>query len=154
MPSVRLMNGVEKDGAVPTQKNPNGASPISLKFVAPSKAVKKTPNPARMLVWPEPPVSFLRNPLSVFGEYASPMRGPKLLYRVGARVLGIPGSPGKTQPRGDKGKSTDCSPGFQVSILPWVSYQGMLTSQRRPRFKVKLDFAFQESCTNAPPYRV
>src|SRR6476660_9817715 len=107
-----------------------------------------------MLVLPGPPKTLCNTPSLKSGEYAMPMRGAKLLYRVGASVFGIPGSPGNTHPLGDFGKSTDCSPGFHVSIFPCVSYHGMLTSQRRPKFKVRLDLAFQESCTNAPPYRV
>ena len=34
--------------------------------------------------------------------------------RVGARELGTPGSPGKTQPCGEPGKTTDCSPRISV----------------------------------------
>src|SRR6185312_8104359 len=112
------------------------------------------PNAARMLVLPGPPVILPRSPSLKSGEYAMPMRGAKLLYRVGASVLGMPGSPGTTQPKGAVGNCVDCNPGTMVSILPCVSYQGMLTSQRKPRFKVKFGFTFQESCTYAPPYCV
>ena len=45
---------------------------------------------------------------------------------------GNPGSPGTSQPFGAPGKTVDCTPGTMVWILFWVSYQGMLTSQRRP----------------------
>src|SRR6185312_2499439 len=96
------------------------------------------PYAARMLVLPGPPVILFRSPSWKSGEYATPARGAKLLYRVGASVLGIPGSPGTTQPFGAVGNTVDCRPGTMVSILPCVSYQGMLTSQRRPRLKVKL----------------
>src|SRR5258708_7326378 len=104
-----------------------------------------------MLVLPGPPNSLPRAPSVNPGEYARPTRGPKLLYRVGAKVLGIPGSPGTTQPRGAVGNCVDCKPGTMVSILPCVSYQGMLTSQRRPKFKVKLGRIRNESWAKAPP---
>src|SRR5947209_11436 len=41
-----------------------------------------------------------------------------------------------------------------VSILPCVSYQGMLTSQRTPRLSVRLGFTLYVSWKYAPPYRV
>src|SRR5438270_13148072 len=104
-----------------------------------------------MLVLPGPPVSFPRRPSEKSGEYAIPARGAKLLYRVGASVLGIPGSPGTTQPLGAVGKTTDCSPGTMVSIFPCVSYHGMLTSHRRPRFTVRLGFTLYASWINNPP---
>ena len=37
--------------------------------------------------------------------------------------------------------------GMIVSILFWVSYQGILISQRTPKFNVRLGVAFQVSCT-------
>ena len=52
----------------------------------------------------------------------------------------MPGSPGTTQPSGAVGNCVDCNPGTMVSILPCVSYQGMLTSQRTPRLSVKFGF--------------
>src|SRR5208282_4230708 len=104
-----------------------------------------------MLVLPGPPNILPNSPSLKPGEYARPMRGPKLLYLVGASVLGIPGSPGYTSPVGEFGKTVDCSPLTQVWILPWVSYQGMLTSQRRPKFSVRSGVAFHESCAYAPP---
>ena len=55
---------------------------------------------------------------------------------------------------GAVGNWVDCKPGTIVSILSCVSYQGMLTSQRNPRFRVKLGFTRQESWAYAPPYRV
>src|SRR6201993_5008311 len=104
-----------------------------------------------MLDLPGPPNILPRTPSENPGEYASPNRGPKLLYFVGASVLGMPGSPGNTRPAGEPGKTTDCFPGTQVWILPCVSYQGMLTSQRKPRFTVRLGVAFQVSWAYAPP---
>jgi hypothetical protein len=68
--------------------------------------------------------------------------------------LVIPGSPGNTNPVGDFGNIVDVWPGFQAWILPCVSYHGMLTSQRKPRFSVRFGVTFQVSCTNAPPYFV
>src|SRR5215467_8047012 len=109
------------------------------------------PYAARILVLPGPPKTLPKTPSLKLGEYASPIRGPKLLYRVGASVLGMPGSPGYTSPWGESGNTVDCSPLTQVWILPWVSYQGMLASQRSPRFSVKSGFTFQESCAYAPP---
>src|SRR5438270_12195902 len=109
------------------------------------------PNAARMLVLPGPPNILPRTPSEKPGEYAKPNRGPKLLYLVGASVFGIPGSPGNTRPVGEPGKTVDCSPGTKACSLPWVSYQGMLTSQRRPRLRVRLGLTFQVSCANAPP---
>src|SRR5580693_10522010 len=104
-----------------------------------------------MLDLPGPPNILPRTPSENPGEYAKPSRGAKLLYLVGASVLGIPGSPGNTRPVGASGNSVDCSPGTQVWIFPCQSYQGILTSQRRPRFRVRLGFTFQESWANAPP---
>src|SRR5271170_5107461 len=104
-----------------------------------------------MLLFPGPPKILPNTPSLKLGEYASPSRGPKLLYRVGASVLGIPGSPGNTKPVGASGNTVDCSPATQVWIFPCQSYQGMLTSQRRPRFRVRFDFTFQESWAKAPP---
>src|ERR1700675_3014187 len=98
-----------------------------------------------MLDFPGPPKILRRTPSVKPGEYARPRRGPKLLYRVGERVLGMPGSPGTTQPFGAVGNCVDCSPGTMVSILPCVSYQGMLTSQRSPKVNVRFGFTFQES---------
>src|SRR5258708_17360277 len=98
-----------------------------------------------MLVLPGPPKILPNTPSVKFGEYAKPTRGPKSLYLVGVSVLGTPGSPGYTKPLGDKGKSTDCSPGMIDWILPCVSYHGVLYSQRRPRFNVRFGFTFQES---------
>ena len=46
-----------------------------------------------------------------------PRRGAKLLYLVGASVLGIPGSPGYTKPFGAVGYRTDCKPGTSATIL-------------------------------------
>ncbi len=63
-------------------------------------------------------------------------------------ILGMPGSPGYTKSlEGDNGKTVDCSPFTQVWIFPCVSYQGMLTSQRSPKFSVRLGVAFHVSCT-------
>src|ERR1700683_5403218 len=100
-----------------------------------------------MLDLPGPPKTLPNTPSLKLGEYARPRRGPKLSYRVGASVLGMPGSPGYTRPWGDKGKTVDCSPLTHVWIFPWVSYQGMLASQRRPKFTVRLGVAFHESWT-------
>src|SRR2546423_538840 len=50
----------------------------------------------------------------------------------------MPGPPGTTQPFGAVGNCEDCSPGTLVSSLPCASYQGMLTSQRIPRFIVSV----------------
>src|ERR1700729_1059173 len=104
-----------------------------------------------MLVLPGPPKILPSAPSENPGEYARPNRGPKLLYLVGASVLGMPGSPGNTKPEGASGKTVDCSPGAKVWIFPWVSYHGMLTSQRKPRLSVRFDFTFQESWAKAPP---
>src|SRR5258707_15884250 len=104
-----------------------------------------------MLVLPGPPNIMPRTPSENPGEYASPNRGPKLLYFVGARVLGMPGSPGNTRPVGASGNTVDCCPGLKVCIFPCVSYHGMLASQRNPRFSVRFDFTFQESWAKAPP---
>src|SRR5260370_32517990 len=103
------------------------------------------PYDARMLVLPGPQKTLPKTPSLKSGEYAKPRRGPKLLYLVDARVLGTPGSPGKTRPLGEPGNTVDCCPGMKVWILPWVSYQGVLTSQRRPIFNVRLGVAFHES---------
>src|SRR5579871_2468782 len=99
-----------------------------------------------MLLFPGPPKIFPNAPSLKVGEYANPKRGPKLLYLVGASVLGMPLSPGYTRPCGESGKTVDCCPLTQVWIFPCVSYQGMLTSQRRPALIVRLGVAFQESC--------
>src|SRR5882757_2803176 len=104
-----------------------------------------------MLDLPGPPNILPRTPSENPGEYAKPSRGPMLLYFVGASVLGIPGSPGNTRPAGASGNSVDVWPGLKVCIFPWVSYHGMLTSQRTPRFSVRFDLTFQESCAKAPP---
>src|SRR5579862_154719 len=103
------------------------------------------PKAARILVFPGPPKILCKAPSLKLGEYAKPRRGPKLSYRVGASVLGMPGSPGNTRPVGEPGNTVDCSPLTQVWILPCVSYQGMLTSQRSPMFSVRLGVAFHES---------
>src|ERR1700730_15769117 len=95
------------------------------------------PKDARMLVLPGPPKIFAPTPSEKLGEYARPRRGAMLLYRVGASVLGMPGSPGTTQPNGAVGNCVDCRPGTMVSILPCLSYHGMLTSQRTQCFRVK-----------------
>src|SRR5271165_5969444 len=107
-----------------------------------------------MLVLPGPPKILPSAPSLKSGEYARPRRGPKLLYFVGASVLGMPASPGNTNPVGESGNTVDCRPGTQAWIFPCVSYHGMLTSQRSPRFSVRLGLTFHESCTNAPPYFV
>src|SRR5260370_33909947 len=98
-----------------------------------------------MLVFPGPPNTAPNNPAVKPGEYAKTLRGPKLLYRVGASVLGMPASSGNTNPSGASGNTVDCCPGTQLWIFPCQSYQGMLTSQRRPRLRVRLGFTFQES---------
>src|SRR5213080_4332516 len=96
------------------------------------------PAAARMLVFPGPPSSLTRMPPDVFGDQASPSRGAKFPYVVGARVGGMgpppgkPGSPGTSHPFGAPGNTVDCTPGTTVSILFCVSYQGMLASQRKP----------------------
>src|SRR5215475_7865 len=96
------------------------------------------PAAARMLVLPGPPSNLPRMPPEAVGDHAMPRRGAKLRQVVGARVEGIgpppgsPGSPGTSQPLGAPGNTVDCTPGTIVSILFWVSYQGMLTSHRRP----------------------
>src|SRR5579863_1054340 len=87
------------------------------------------------------------------GAYARPIRGPKLLYCVGEIVLGTPGSPGTRLPSGESGNLVDCTPGTGVVRRPNLSLQGRATSQRRPKFTVKLDFAFQVSAANRPRYR-
>src|SRR5579872_785396 len=110
------------------------------------------PKLARMLVLPGPPSSHPSGPLSELGEYAKPTRGAKLFQRVGAMVFGIPGSPGNTQPVGDPGNISECSPGTIVSNWPWASYQGSLASQRRPKFTVKFDRARQLSCAYSAKY--
>ena len=79
-----------------------------------------------MLVLPGPPKSL---PL---GDHAKPTRGAKLLRLTGARLLGMPGSPGKTHPVGEPGNTLDCSPGTRVSSCPCASYHGEVTSQRNP----------------------
>src|SRR5579859_5789976 len=81
-----------------------------------------------------------------------PSRGAKLLYLVGASVLGTPGSPGYTKPVGAVGYWTDCWPGISATILFWASYQGVLNSHRNPKFRVRLDLTRKESCANSPPY--
>src|SRR4029079_18221443 len=88
------------------------------------------------------------------GAYAIPMRGPKLLYCVGEIVLGTPGSPGTRLPAGESGNLVDCTPGTGVVRRPKLSLHGRATSQRRPRFKVRLLLTFQVSEANRAPYRV
>src|SRR2546426_4768708 len=44
------------------------------------------------------------------------------------------------------GNCVDCKPGTMVSILPCVSYQGMLTSQRRPRRSEEHTSELQSPC--------
>src|ERR1700719_3580862 len=99
-----------------------------------------------MLVLPGPPKILPPTPSAKPGDQATPTRGAKSLYRVGARVRGTPGSPGTTQPFGAVGNCVDCSPGTIVSILSWVSYQGWFTSHRRPKLKVRLGVTRNESC--------
>src|SRR3954470_12692798 len=98
-----------------------------------------------MLVFPGPPKIFFPTPSENPGEYAMPTRGAKLFHCVCARVRGIPGSPGTTQPFGAVGNWVDCRPGTIVSILSCVSYQGWLTSQRKPKFSVRLGRKRNES---------
>src|SRR6516225_8773752 len=109
------------------------------------------PKAARILVLPGPPNILPSTPSENPGEYAKPSRGPKLSYLVGASVLGMPASPGNTNASGASGNTVDCCPGTQVWIFPCQSYQGMLTSQRKPRLSVRLGVTFQESWTKAPP---
>src|SRR5260370_39438848 len=96
------------------------------------------PAAARMLVFPAPPSNLRRRPSDTLGDQAKPSLGAKLSQVVGARVEGIfpppgpPGSPGTSHPFGAPGSTVDCTPGTIVSILFCVSYQGMLTSHRRP----------------------
>src|SRR5438477_8124203 len=85
------------------------------------------------------------------GAQARPMRGPKLLYGVGEIVLETPGSPGTTFPGGESGNLTDCTPGSAVVSRPYRSLHGRATSQRRPRLKVRFDFAFHVSETKRAP---
>src|ERR1043165_6732190 len=91
-----------------------------------------------MLVFPGPPNSLPKKP-EAFGDQARPSRGPKSFQVVGASVGGMgpppgnPGSPGTSHPFGAPGNTVDCTPGTIVSILFCVSYQGMLTSHRRPK---------------------
>src|SRR3974390_457454 len=88
------------------------------------------------------------------GAHATPMRGPKLLYRVGEIVLGTPGSPGTRLPSGESGNFTDCTFGTGVVKRPNLSLQGLATSQRSPRFSVTLGVTFQLSWPKSPRYRV
>src|SRR5580704_2321803 len=88
------------------------------------------------------------------GAYAIPIRGPKLFHWVGEIVLGTPGSPGTRLPGGELGNLTDCTPGTGVVRRPKTSLHGLATSQRRPRFTVRLGVAFQVSATKSAPYRV
>src|ERR1700736_6241668 len=101
-----------------------------------------------MLVLPGPPKSLPSTPPEKFGEYAMPMRGANVSHLVGETLEGTPGSPGTRRPSGAVGNSFDCWPETMVSTLPCVSVHGWLTSQRRPRFRVRFAFTFQESCAN------
>src|SRR6516165_8543586 len=68
-PLGRSTKGVENmGGAGFDHQYPYGASPVSWVRARFSKEVKYTPNAARMLVWPDPPVSLPRNPLWPEGE--------------------------------------------------------------------------------------
>src|SRR5271163_346982 len=98
-----------------------------------------------MLVFPAPPNTLPRKPPLASGAYAKPILGAKLVYLVGPRVRGMPGSRGTTRPRGAPGKDSDCSPGTTVSSLFCVSYQGVAASQRRPKLRVRLRVARQLS---------
>ena len=69
---------------------------------------------ARMLVFPGPPKIFCRKPPEGAGDHANPTRGAKLSYLVGASVLGIPLSPGNSQPVGASGKIVDCWPALNA----------------------------------------
>src|SRR5437879_12962106 len=90
------------------------------------------PTEARMLVLPRPPTSL---PL---GDPARPTRGAKLLCLTGARLLGMPGSPGNTHPVGEPGNTLDCRPGTRVSSCLCASYHGEVTYQRDPSFNVRM----------------
>src|SRR3954447_22295412 len=110
-----------------------------------------------MLVLPGPPKSLPRTPLLALGDHAKPRRGARFFQVVGASVEGIgpppgnPGSPGTSHPFGAPGNTVDCTPGTIVCILSCVSYQGMLTSHRRPKLTVKFGLTRQESCAKAAP---
>ena len=103
------------------------------------------PKDARMLVFPGPPKILPQNAVGETGRIGDAEARSEVVVVRGSKVVGMPGSPGTTQPVGAVGNWVDCKPGTMVSILPWVSYQGMLTSQRTPRFSVRFGFTFQES---------
>src|SRR5580700_7399595 len=107
-----------------------------------------------MLLFPSPPSRVFQNPSCKLGAYAKPARGAKLWNCDGESVDGIPGSPGTTSPGIALGYKTDCSPGTTVWISLYFSHQGIIRSQRRPKFKVRLGRARQLSSAKAAPYRL
>src|SRR5438093_3422132 len=75
-----------------------------------------------MLLFPTSPKTLCRKPSEKLGEYANPIRGPKLSQRGLTKYLGTPGSPGKQYPAGAVGKIFDRHPskmsGFRLKIFP------------------------------------
>ena len=104
-----------------------------------------------MLVLPGPPKTLPKHSIAKARRVSKTKTRSEVVVSGRGQRLGNAWSPGYTRPWGEPGKTVDCCPLTQVWIFPCVSYQGMLTSQRRPRFSVRLGVAFHESCTYAPP---
>ena len=76
------------------------------------------PNAARILVLPGPPKILPSTPSVKSRRISYPDSRREIVVVASEPALGIPGSPGTTQPKGAVGNCVDCRPGTMVSILP------------------------------------